>query len=488
VSSTRPRPRTRPERRSRPPSARYGPSAMPSTRPRDGVRGAPRGVAPGPHLQEHGFDVDEVWRAPTAFSARRGMATWCWRSALSRRAAGIGTPAAQHHRRQLARSGLALGTSRRARLTSRSSDPPKRVEREDLLLERGAFDGAHLAMMVHPWSSERLEATSSRLHFDVHSRVDRPMLAAPGGVNAQSHDIAHVAIGLLRQQLRPQQVHGTTTETGSAANIIPAAVSDGSCAGLSRSKLSSPRAQGEAVLRGGALATGASVTYEELSPVYSHMESDVDLLAAYRQNAEALGRSFAADDGATRARRCDRHANISLASRPSTPHGHRVRRRGQPPAGVHRSLHYPLSGPGGLRRCAGHAWTTVDAATNPRSGPTAGRGDDPRARVLEVRPARAPRSRQPSPRPSTSSRLPAAGVRLEHCVEAATATWLSVGVAPGAHRWLPRLAAYGSGGAPAPLLRPFPVVEHSRPSTRRSRRRAAGRPPTRGTASNVAVP
>jgi len=47
------------------------------------------------------------------------------------------------------------------------------------------------------------------------------------GVNAQdAMTIAHVAIGLLRQQLRPgNQVHGTTTETGSAANIIPAAVS-----------------------------------------------------------------------------------------------------------------------------------------------------------------------------------------------------------------------------------------------------------------------
>jgi len=75
------------------------------------------------------------------------------------------------------------------------------------LLERGAFDGAHLAMMVHPWSSERLEATCLAVsHFDVHFK-GRPAHASAApweGVNAQdAMTIAHVAIGLLRQQLRP---------------------------------------------------------------------------------------------------------------------------------------------------------------------------------------------------------------------------------------------------------------------------------------------
>ena len=46
----------------------------------------------------------------------------------------------------------------------------------------------------------------------------------------------------------------------------------------------------------GALATGATLTFDNLSPTYSHMEVDPDLLAFYRANAEALGRSFAADD------------------------------------------------------------------------------------------------------------------------------------------------------------------------------------------------
>jgi metal-dependent amidase/aminoacylase/carboxypeptidase family protein len=38
------------------------------------------------------------------------------------------------------------------------------------------------------------------------------------------------------------------------------------------------------------------VRYEELSPVYSHMESDLELLAVYRTNAESVGRHFDHDD------------------------------------------------------------------------------------------------------------------------------------------------------------------------------------------------
>jgi metal-dependent amidase/aminoacylase/carboxypeptidase family protein len=69
----------------------------------------------------------------------------------------------------------------------------------------------------------------------------------------------------------------------------------------------SPSAEGLAALRprvdacfeAGALATGCSLEYEEISPVYSHMEADPVLLGAYRSNAEALGRHFDADDDGT---------------------------------------------------------------------------------------------------------------------------------------------------------------------------------------------
>jgi metal-dependent amidase/aminoacylase/carboxypeptidase family protein len=188
------------------------------------------------------------------------------------------------------------------------------------MLERGAFVGVRAAMMVHPWPAEWLTATCLAVaHFDVsYTGREAHASAAPWeGVNAQDAlTVAQVAIGLLRQQLPPgDQVHGVVTESTAAANIIPAAVT-------ARYMVRSPTIEGlvalrprvEACFEAGALATGCRVAYHELSPVYSHMEADPALLAAYRANAETLGRRFDADDdGTPRPTLSTDMANVSLA-------------------------------------------------------------------------------------------------------------------------------------------------------------------------------
>jgi amidohydrolase len=170
------------------------------------------------------------------------------------------------------------------------------------MLDRGAFEDVHAAMMIHPWPAERLTgACLAVAHFDVHfSGKEAHASAAPWeGVNAlDAMTISQVALGLLRQQLPPgDQVHGVITNGGGAANVIPASVT-GRFMVRSRTidALSAAERRVRACFEAGALATGCSVTYEELSPVYSHMEADAGLLAAYRLNAEALGRTFEADD------------------------------------------------------------------------------------------------------------------------------------------------------------------------------------------------
>jgi amidohydrolase len=189
-----------------------------------------------------------------------------------------------------------------------------------LMLEHGAFAGVHAAMMVHPWPTERLTGMCLAVaHFDVlYTGREAHASAAPWeGVNAQDAlTVAQVAIGLLRQQLPPgDQVHGVVTASTAAANIIPAAVT-------ARYMVRSPTIEGLAALRprveacfeAGALATGCGVAYHELSPVYSHMEADPALLAAYRANAETLGRTFDADDAGTpRPTFSTDMANVSLA-------------------------------------------------------------------------------------------------------------------------------------------------------------------------------
>jgi metal-dependent amidase/aminoacylase/carboxypeptidase family protein len=68
------------------------------------------------------------------------------------------------------------------------------------------------------------------------------------------------------------------------------------CRALTLSDLEVLEPRVQACFEAGSLATGASVRYEQLAPVYSHLESDPGLLDAYRVNAESLGRRFTLDD------------------------------------------------------------------------------------------------------------------------------------------------------------------------------------------------
>jgi amidohydrolase len=189
-----------------------------------------------------------------------------------------------------------------------------------LMLERGAFDDVHAAMMVHPWPTERLTGSCLAVaHFDVRyfGREAHASAAPWEGVNAQDAlTVAQVAIGLLRQQLPPgDQVHGVVTHSSAAANVIPANVT---ARYMARSRtaagLAALRPRVNACFEAGALATGCAVEFEELAPEYSHMEPDPALLRAYRANAEALGRHFEADDeGVPLPTFSTDMANVSLA-------------------------------------------------------------------------------------------------------------------------------------------------------------------------------
>ena len=175
-----------------------------------------------------------------------------------------------------------------------------------LLLDRGAFAGAHVAMMVHPWPVDRLTATClavDHLQVDYTGREAHASAAPERGVNAgDAMVVAQVAIGLLRQHLPAgDQVHGVVDRGGQAPNIVPGRA-------VGRWMLRSPTLDGLEALRprvrhcfeAGSLATGAALQVTALSPTYSHMEPDADLLGLWRANAEALGRRYDADDAGVR--------------------------------------------------------------------------------------------------------------------------------------------------------------------------------------------
>jgi amidohydrolase len=189
-----------------------------------------------------------------------------------------------------------------------------------LLLERGAFEGADVAMMAHPTPFDavtpKIIAASM---FDVHYHGKEAHASAfpELGVNAaDALTIAQTAIGLLRQHIGPcDRVHGIVTKGGDAPNIIPAHTSAKYIVRAETlDELDEIRAKVLRCFEAGAVATGARLEIVGGDKPYSHMLHDAQMAELYRRNAEALGRSFP-DLGplAARAAASTDMGNVSLA-------------------------------------------------------------------------------------------------------------------------------------------------------------------------------
>ncbi|MEU9183089.1 M20 family metallopeptidase [Streptomyces sp. NPDC048484] len=167
-----------------------------------------------------------------------------------------------------------------------------------LMLEQGAFDGLHAAMMVHPAATESAAMPGLAVtQFDVTYR-GKPAHAGAYpelGVNAaDAMTLAQVGIGLLRQQTATDdRISGISTEAGSAANIIPD-VSRGRWI-VRTGSLDTLQPLARRVHRcfeAGALATGCELTTSPVSPDYADLRPDQDMLTRWVANATTLGRSF----------------------------------------------------------------------------------------------------------------------------------------------------------------------------------------------------
>ena len=167
-----------------------------------------------------------------------------------------------------------------------------------LMMRAGCFDGANLAMMVHPapYESSTIPCLAVK-HVDVRFRgISAHASAFPElGVNAaDALTVAQVAIGLLRQHIRPQdRIHGIVTDGGDAPNIVPER-----SAGQWYARAADLEALAELypkVLRcfeAGALATGAEVIFDEPGPAYTQFRHDPDLVGLWEQQAGEVGRAI----------------------------------------------------------------------------------------------------------------------------------------------------------------------------------------------------
>lgn len=167
-----------------------------------------------------------------------------------------------------------------------------------LMLDRGAFDGVHAAMMVHPCPEERVHVDCLAVaHFQVryHGKEAHASSYPERGVNAaDALTVAQVAIGLLRQHFNPfDQVHGIVVKGGEAPNIVPAHCSARFYVrARDLAALELLRARVNRCFDAGGLATGTRMEMEEESPPYSEFTPDLEMGDIYRRNAEAIGRIF----------------------------------------------------------------------------------------------------------------------------------------------------------------------------------------------------
>lgn len=187
-----------------------------------------------------------------------------------------------------------------------------------LLLERGAFDGIHAAMMVHPSPYDtvtpKIIAAST---FDVHYTGKEAHAAGfpELGINAaDALTIAQTAIGLLRQHIRAtDRIHGIITRGGDAPNVIPAHTSAKYIVrAQTLAELDDLRPRVQRCFEAGALATGARVEFVGGDKPYAEMQHNPEIAAIYGRNAAALGRG-AANQSPERAAGSTDMGNVSLA-------------------------------------------------------------------------------------------------------------------------------------------------------------------------------
>ena len=189
-----------------------------------------------------------------------------------------------------------------------------------LLLERGAFEGMHAAMMVHPAPMDVVEfpiIAASMFEVCYHGKEAHASAFPERGINAaDALTVAQTAIGLLRQHIRStDRIHGIITKGGEAPNIIPAqTVAKYIVRANTLGDLDEIKEKVMKCFEAGALATGSELEVIGGEKPYAEMLHDPDMAAAYRFNAEALGRTFPDPGPATqRAAGSTDMGNVSLA-------------------------------------------------------------------------------------------------------------------------------------------------------------------------------
>lgn len=169
-----------------------------------------------------------------------------------------------------------------------------------LMLERGAFDGVSLALMVHPvqdGTSYNPAGTSAqavgRYRATFTGKASHAAAAPHLGINAgDAATLAQVALGLLRQQIpTDHRIASFIAEGGAATNIIPErTVVEFECRAFTLPEYEALLVRVRNCFEGAALATGTGLEFEETEPLYEPLLQDDALAAHWSAAMESFGK------------------------------------------------------------------------------------------------------------------------------------------------------------------------------------------------------
>lgn len=258
-------------------------------------------------LERHGFEVERgSYGQPTSFAARIGSGdTHVVVCAEYDALPGVGHACGHNI---IAASGVGAGLAlaplvdqANMRLTVLGTHAEEAGGGKVELIDAGAFDDAHAAIMMHPTSFDdygpralaieewRVVYTGKASHASGSPELGRNAL---DGVIGSYNNIS-----MLRQSFRKwQQVHGVIVDGGLAANVIPErAEASYFLRAVDVDDLEDLRQRVRACIEGAATATGTTVEITVTGYLFEPLKPNPELIAIFTEACDAIGREYTPD-------------------------------------------------------------------------------------------------------------------------------------------------------------------------------------------------
>jgi len=165
-----------------------------------------------------------------------------------------------------------------------------------IMVNRGAFDGVDVAMMVHPGvlnTATTQFLACQTLEVEFFGRAAHAAARPEKGINALEAMLqSFAAINSLRQHIKDKaRIHGIITDGGEAANIVPAhSAGNFVVRAEDDSYLDELKERVINCFTGAAMASGARLEYRWGEVRYASLRSNLTLARLFRRNLQSLGR------------------------------------------------------------------------------------------------------------------------------------------------------------------------------------------------------